>query len=117
MESLLDLWSPFLERCGLVLKDGTTVELPNVHEDPQRGFRIAPEEILKYEPQTAATWHTHPHTGPNLSLADYRCFLNWPELFHYVVGHGKVWCYYVEQNRVLLHDDSDLPRLSEGPLP
>lgn len=116
MQSLLEFWNPHLERCGFVLKDGAVVEVLNVHEDPQRGFRVDPLEILKHEGQVSATWHTHPHTGPNLSMADYNTFLAWPEWFHYVAARDTVWCYYVEQNRVLLHDDFDLPRVSEGTL-
>lgn len=117
MQRLLEFWGPHIERCGLILKNGAILELPNVHEDPQNGFRVDPAEILKHEAETAATWHTHPSGNANLSMEDYHCFLAWPELFHYVVSRVKVNCYFTEFNRVYLHDDSDLPRLPQGAVP
>jgi proteasome lid subunit RPN8/RPN11 len=117
MKSLSEFWNEHLERCGFVLSDGTVVEVPNIHEDPQFGFRVDPQEILRYEEQIVASWHTHPHGGPNLSMEDYRCFLDWPKWTHFIVHRGKVWAYYVEQNRVLLHDDLDFSRLPRGAVP
>jgi proteasome lid subunit RPN8/RPN11 len=114
MRSLSDFWNAHLERCGFLLRDGRLIEVPNIHEEPQLGFRVNPEDILNHETDIVATWHTHPHDGPNLSVADYRCFLNWPEWTHLIVHRGKVWAYYVEQNRVLLHDDFDLSRIPGG---
>lgn len=115
--NLTDYWNPSVERCGFVLKDGSFVELINTHEDTQNGFRINSADILKYEETVAATWHTHPRTSANLSLEDYKCFLAWPNWYHFIVTRDTVQGYYVEQNRVLIHDDLDLPRLSEGPVP
>jgi proteasome lid subunit RPN8/RPN11 len=117
MLQLCEYWGPQLERCGFILKDGSIVEMPNVHKDTQAGFKIAPEDILKYEEGVAATWHTHPVTGPNLSPEDYRCFLDWPNWSHFIVCRDKVWGYYVEVHRVLRYDDSNFPRLFEGTLP
>lgn len=114
---LTDFWNPSVERCGFVLKSGEAVEVINTHEDTQQGFRINPQDILKYEDQVIATWHTHPKTSLNLSTADLNCFLAWPEWFHYIVYRGTIRCYYVEANRVLFYDDSDLPRLPEETLP
>ena len=113
---LTEFWNEYVERCGFVLRDGGILEVPNVHENPQEGFRIAPEVILEHEGKVAATWHTHPHHGANLSVEDYQCFLRWPEWGHFIVHRGKVQYYYVEQNRVLCHA-SDIPRLPEKPLP
>lgn len=117
MQQILDLWDPYVEHCGFVLRDGSVVEVLNMHESPQDGFRISPEDILKHEATIIATWHTHPHTSGNLSVEDYRCFLNWPEWFHYICDRSKLHCYYVQTQRVFLHDDADLPRIPEGVLP
>ena len=111
---LLEFWNGFVERCGFVLADGELVELSNCHEDPRNGFRIDAAEILKYGGRVIATWHTHPLYGPNLSVEDYKCFLDWPEWQHIIIHKDTLRIYYVEQNRVLLHDDSDFPRLPEG---
>lgn len=76
------------ERCGLILKDGTVVELENVAEDPLASFEMAPESVLPFlqSGEAVSTWHTHPHSDPNLSGEDYSCFLAWPDLSHIIIG-------------------------------
>lgn len=90
------------ERCGFVTERGRVVEVPNVAEDPSNSFRIDPKETLKWTAKgVVATWHTHPHTDPNLSGEDYSCFLNWPDLKHYIVGREDVKLYVVEDGLVV----------------
>lgn len=74
------------ERCGLILKDGTIVEIDNIHEDPTDGFKMDPVQVLPYLEEAVGTWHTHPDTDPNLSGEDYSGFLSWPNLTHSIVG-------------------------------
>src|SRR3546814_6030680 len=70
-QKLIDLYNEgsALERCGFVLRDGTVVEITNVHDEPERGFRMAPARVLEYvdNPDLVGTWHTHPGGDPNLS--------------------------------------------------
>jgi proteasome lid subunit RPN8/RPN11 len=74
------------ERCGLILKDGTIVEIDNVAEDRTNSYRMKAEDVVFFLPNTVATWHTHPDTDPNLSGEDYAGFLAWPDLRHHIIG-------------------------------
>lgn len=75
------------ELCGVILADGTVMQLPNVHEEPEKGFHIDPECFLKeVEAGASATWHTHPGRDPNLSEEDMSGFRSWPDLTHHIVG-------------------------------
>jgi proteasome lid subunit RPN8/RPN11 len=117
-ESLLAMWNPLAERCGFILTDGSIVEVPNIHQNPEKFFEISPESIGQYEGRVSATWHTHPQTGPNLSVEDYRAFQNYPDWFHYIVAEAEVWCYYVRNKAVILLDEDDLSAwLPEGASP
>ena len=109
-QTLLEYWSPVIERCGFVLPSGTIIEVPNTHPNPTTNFAFAESYFKKFD-NAIATWHTHPSTGPNLSVEDYRSFLSHPEVFHYIVGDGKVWGFYVKDNRVLRYEDSDFSGL------
>jgi len=70
------------------LKDGSLVEIENIHSDPALGYRMNPEGVLPFISANAVTgtWHTHPGGDPNLSQEDYAGFLQWPELKHIIVG-------------------------------
>lgn len=103
--SLLERWNAQVERCGFVLLDGEVVEVTNSHPDPASGFRMAAEDWERYRTLIAATWHTHPRTGANLSMVDYCLFLSQPEWAHYVVSRDTVRCYYVEGGKVLLYEN------------
>lgn len=96
------------ERCGLILKDGTVVELENVHEAPREGYRMRPSDALPHLENLAGTWHTHPDSDPNLSEEDRNGFLAWPDLEHFIVGrrNGAVFVtkYVVEDGMVLQCD-------------
>lgn len=89
------------ERCGIVLVDGTAVQLPNVHQNPERGFMIRVEELIKHGDELAGTWHTHPGGTSVLSQDDYQGFRQWPSLTHYIVGADGVRAYRVDNDAVM----------------
>lgn len=105
LENLLEYWSPVVERCGIILDSGEIIELPNTHASPTTHFSF--DTSYFKHPNVVASWHTHPSTGPNLSVDDYLAFLGHPEVFHYIVGGGKVWGFYIKDKRVLRYEDSD----------
>lgn len=91
------------ERCGLVMRDGTIVEIENVAEDKAAGFEMPPEAVLPLllTGEVASTWHTHPKGEANLSGEDYNFFLAWPDLSHIIIAPGGVTTYRVENGAVL----------------
>lgn len=94
------------ERVGFVLKDGSTVEISNICQDPKNGFDVDGADLLRYLDDAVATWHTHPNATSNLSVGDLQSYLNYPELTHYIAGTDGVATYYVENGRVLRKDES-----------
>lgn len=108
MIDLTSLLSPnqLNERCGLIV-DGDIVEITNIHENPEKGFRMDPAEMLESIEHATATWHTHPISDPVLSEADYDGFRQWPDLVHHIVGvrDGKpaVESYIVIDGLVIKH--------------
>lgn len=101
---LLDYWNSLVERCGVILEDGKIVELVNSHQAPDQGFAFPPS-TFEENPTAVATWHTHPDGNPNLSVPDYHSFLTKPTLFHYIAGDGKVWGFYIQEDKVLRYED------------
>lgn len=89
------------ERCGLVLKNGKSVEVENTAVDPVTSFEISPAEMIKKGRKVAATWHTHPGQSANLSHEDYAGFLNWPNLTHYIVGTDGVRAYRIQDGLIV----------------
>lgn len=96
------------ERCGLILKDQSVVELENIHEDPGRGFEIDEVEILVYLPELHGIWHTHPNSSSVLSGADKSYMLYWPEVDHWVVGNDGIRKYRTHGEAVI--DEDYIPR-------
>lgn len=95
------------ERVGFILHDGKVVELDNICSDPENGFEISAEDIIQYEKDIKATWHTHPDATSNLSVDDYKAFLNYPDLDHYIIGRGKnISCYYVSDGKIFKRENS-----------
>jgi proteasome lid subunit RPN8/RPN11 len=99
---LLEFYNPEdkKERCGLILKKNRVIEVVNSHPDPEHGFEISPDSIIRHEDQLQGTWHTHPGGAATLSNEDYACFINWPHLEHYIVGEEGVRRYAVEDGVV-----------------
>lgn len=90
------------ERVGFVLITGQTVEVANACAEPEKGFMVRAEDLLKYEGKIAATWHTHPQGASVLSVGDYDSFKNWPEWRHYIIGDDGVVEYYVDHDGELM---------------
>lgn len=90
------------ERVGIVLKDGTRVELENVSENPEQGFLISDDDLLRLDdPDVVGTWHTHPGVTGNLSVNDMEAFLAWPNLVHRIVGADGEWAFTVVDGVVI----------------
>jgi len=95
------------ERCGLILKDGSIVEIENVAEEKNNSYDMNPVAVLPFleADLIAGTWHTHPRGDPNLSGEDYLGFLAYPDLEHSIIGHrsGQVFVqrYRVEKGLVI----------------
>lgn len=100
-----------VERCGIILTSGEILELENVHPSPENNFAML---NIDERPDVQATWHTHPHTSPNLSVADYLAFQEYPNLRHYVVSRSAIWCFGVRSGILQRYDDDNFTRLSEG---
>lgn len=99
-------WSPIVERCGFILKDGSVVELENTHPQRSHAFSISDSDFEKYEGRIATVWHTHPDSNVNLSVADYRAFLTKPEVLHMIIGEQHTALFYVEDQTVLIRSHS-----------
>lgn len=99
---LSKFWSPYEERCGFILKDGTVVEVPNIHPEPKRYFQISQEEIDKHLPEIYAFWHSHSDNNLNLSLADYFSFIAFPNHRHRIYNKENQYAeYYVRRGFVM----------------
>ena len=99
-------WSPFSERCGFILKDGTLVEVPNIHQEPSNFFTIDSEEIKKHLDQIECFWHSHLDDNLNLSLDDYLSFLAYPDQRHRIYNSKDEYAeYYVRRNFVLREEN------------
>lgn len=102
------LWDDDVEHCGFFLHDGRVIHVPNIHEDPKEGFRIAYSEMRKYEPQIKATWHTHPKTGANLSVQDYFLFSRYPQWEHVIIAQYAFRIYQAIGARVIIREDDSV---------
>lgn len=98
------LWSPLLERCGFILKDGTIIEVENKHPTPSISFSIETESFETYADQIAIVWHTHPTSLVNLSVADYQAFLSKPQYLHMIIGRTQYAVFQVEADVVLIRE-------------
>lgn len=92
------------ERCGFILKGNRMVEVMNTHPDPKNGFEICADSIVRHEDNIKATWHTHPEGTSTLSGEDYTCFMNWPDLEHYIISKEGVRRYIVKDGVVVNAD-------------
>lgn len=102
--SLLKTWTSGNERCGVVLEGGEVVELTNQAENPRLAFAIPDQDLEPYRDRVVASWHTHPRTTGNLSVADYRLFQAHPAWQHYIVDQTRVWQYSVAFDGMVMLD-------------
>ena len=89
------------EKCGLILLDGTIIEVENVHPEPERGFKIPAAKLAEYDDDLYGTWHTHPRDTANLSEEDYKGFSQWADLRHFIIGIDGVRCFELEAGLVV----------------
>jgi proteasome lid subunit RPN8/RPN11 len=82
-----------IERCGLVLADGSCPEKKNIHAVPEKGFMFRAQDLIENEEQLVGSWHTHPGQTAALSHEDYTGFSQWPQLVHYIIGTDGVRAY------------------------
>lgn len=101
--------TPGPERVGLILRNGEIVELNNISGAPDNSFGVAPEEMIRYEGEAVATWHTHPSGTAAISTEDYLGFRMWPDLLHLIVGTDGVRGYTVKRNAVIQDASQDHP--------
>lgn len=105
MDDLLTFYSDQgPERCGLILSSGEIVELENVADDPLEAFEISDDDIIQYEDEAKASWHTHPGTSSQLSFEDCEGFLSYPDLQHHIIGNDGVTTYAVRNGKVVICD-------------
>jgi proteasome lid subunit RPN8/RPN11 len=104
------------ERVGIIRRDFSLVEFENIHEKPEDHFRIKGADVLQLEDEdTYATWHTHPDDDSNLSAEDYRCFLDWPQLAHFVIGTDGITRYGIVEDAIV--KENHFTWLLEGAAP
>lgn len=89
------------ERVGFILTDETVVEVKNNHPNPELGFDISAEDLIKFEDSVTATWHTHPNTNANLSVHDEGAFWMYPDLVHYIIGNDGIRSYRFDGPRLM----------------
>lgn len=94
------------ERVGFILNDGSVIEVRNAAMEPEKGFEVSGEDIIKYATKgnCLAVWHTHPGKESNLSGEDLRAVTQWSDLVHFVIGNDGVsaYRYNVEKKAVVI---------------
>lgn len=89
------------ERAGVVTKKGIE-EFENTSSLPREFFEFSEEDLKRLQdPDCVATWHTHPKTPANLTLADYYAFIKYPHLKHYIVGTDGIKCYAMRNGALI----------------
>lgn len=90
------------ELVGFIMPDGAVIKVANICSEPEHGFEISVEDILKYCDDAIASWHTHPGSTNVLSVSDFISFRAWPEMDHYILGNNGVQKYIVTDGEVLI---------------
>jgi len=106
MDKLLEYLNPDdkHERCGLILNDGQIIEVDNIHGDPEHGFEIPAEMLVRHEKKLSGTWHTHPNGTSQYSQMDHLGFSQWPQLTHFIISPAGVIGYKVVNGSVVYAD-------------
>jgi hypothetical protein len=95
MIELLKHWNKNLEVCGVILNREKVVVCENRSTTPHESFQISSETLESLGNTPTHFWHTHPSNCVNLSMDDYKAFLNFPDQIHLIVGQDKIAEYYV----------------------
>lgn len=94
------LWPQYqdVERAGFI-KGKALYELQAQHADGD--LILLEENALPSE--ATATWHTHPRTGPNLSVMDYETFVSSGIDTHFIIASDEVRGYQVTTDGLVLN--------------
>lgn len=93
------------ENCGIILTSGEIVKLKNHHPEPMNNFSIADADISNYGlDNILAFWHSHLENDSNLSVADYKSFVNYPNHYHIIFCYTNFTIYTVRNNLVIRSD-------------
>ena len=97
------------ERVGFVLEGNKIVEVQNVSPEPEEGFLVSEDDIEKWiDPGGClAVWHTHPGQSSNLSGEDYRTFMVWRNLKHFIIGNDGVRCFGYDEGKKAIMELKD----------
>ena len=101
MPKLLDFYEDGAERVGFILQSGEIVECENKCDQPEEGFEVSAEDLIRYCDDAVATWHTHPGANSNLSVGDYESFMSWPKLLHHIIGQDGLSTFMVHDGAVI----------------
>lgn len=93
-----------MERVGLVLFDGSVIELKNQSPSPEINFMVDPDEFKGFKEYVVGMWHTHPKNNVNLSPLDYEAFRSLPNWTHFIVTQTRVRSFIIRNNKVMLHE-------------
>lgn len=95
LKTLLGYWNPTIEVCGLVLDQEMVILCENRSTTPHESFEISRTDVENRLQNLTHFWHTHPSGCVNLSVDDYKAFLNFPKQKHLIIGNGRIAEYYV----------------------
>jgi len=101
-KTLLSKYDDEVEHVGFILPNGKVVEVENTSPVPAQSFDVSGADIIEFEGTAVGTWHTHPKASSNLSAGDMETFLQWPNLYHLIVGKDGITKYVVKDGEVLL---------------
>lgn len=94
-ESLLPLWNPDFEVCGLVLDDWTFYAIRNVHPRPERNFQFCIADLdtfikVSHIDRVIGIYHSHPSNDPNPSADDMAGKPDMEGLRYWIVTQNQV---------------------------
>jgi proteasome lid subunit RPN8/RPN11 len=95
-------WQPTTEACGVIDDDLVIIPCQNHASDPYDHFKFSEDDL-----KGVATWHTHPQSNANLSIADYWFFVQWSMQIHFIVAQDEVRCYAVHEGKVYSVDQEE----------
>lgn len=100
---LNEFWSPVVERCGVILKDGSVQELNNIHPKPDSFFEMDMKQVENLIDDVEVFWHSHTTNNVNLSLADYFSFLKYPDHIHRIYS-ATGFAQYIVRNGLVIRE-------------
>ncbi len=88
-----------LEACGFIMRDGSIIEIANIHENPYDNFSMDLRQIRRRVNlnRVAAIWHTHPGGDIRPSEADLEA-IRLCEWGYLIVTADEVALYEAQEN-------------------